>query len=332
MFSHWKLGNWKQRLKIRSQPTRKSLASDLATEIDAIASESSGRIHELFLQTLLGTEGNSELSVPEKLVGQAIAQSLNNNEQRAAAVPRLPTVIPLLLRQLRDPNASSRDYASIITQDPVLSTAVLRVANSVFFNPYRKTLDNFEHAVTALGILKLRMVLSTAVLQPVLLDRGDNLPQKVWDHSLAVAVCCQHLAERENADTYMAYMSGLMHDIGVVTLYNQTQLLSREYLDTKRPSATLLKNLIERWAQPLAQWVAEDWKMPPVIIQALTPVTASTQSSQLARIVQRANELCEAYAVCRAGQIDREELERLAARLKCPTNMLGILDSGYSQA
>ncbi len=111
-----------------------STLSPVAT--DGLSAEA---MYALFIETILGAEPmHTQLSLPEKLVGQAIEQQLRDPVQRAAAVPRLPTVIPMLMKQLRDPNSSARDHVALITQDPVIATAVLRVANSVYFNPYRK--------------------------------------------------------------------------------------------------------------------------------------------------------------------------------------------------
>jgi HD-like signal output (HDOD) protein len=288
--------------------------------------------HVAFVETVLGLrQVNAALSVPEKLVGQAVEQQLRNSEQRAAAVPRLPTVIPQLLKQLRDPNASARDYVAIITQDPVVATAVLRVANSVYFNPYRKALDNFERAVAALGSVKLRMVLSAAALQPVILNRGDNLPQQIWDHSLACAICCQYLAEREGVDAFKAYLTGLVHDIGVVTLYNHAHTLSREFLNEKRPSGTLLTQLFTRWAQLLGFWIAQDWKLPEEVVRALGEQSEAKQKTPLAQILRRSNQLCEAYHLHRMDKIERAEIERLAVELQFPSKILTILDSGFAE-
>ncbi len=323
----------KQLLGLRSPSSNKAvMPRDAANAVRGGDHAGARDIHARFVETVLGLQAiSSGLNVPEKLVGQAVEQQLRDPAQRAAAVPRLPTVIPQLLKQLRDPNSSAREYVAIITQDPVVATAVLRVANSVYFNPYRKALDNFERAVAALGIVRLRMVLSAAALQPVLLNRGDNLPQQIWDHSLACAICCQHLAERENVDAFKAYLTGLVHDIGVVTLYNHAQMLSREFLGDKTPSATLLKQLFAQWSQLLAFWIAQDWKLPEEVVRALAEQGEAKQKTPLALILRRSNQLCEAYHVFRAGGIERTELERIAAELQCPPKILSILDAGFAE-
>lgn len=303
-------------------PPRPATAPPADTALD--------RLRPLYLQLLLGGEGDDSapLSVPEKLVGQMVEQQVRDGELRGTAVPRLPTIIPLLLKQLRDPNASARDYVAIIKQDPVVAAAVLKVADSVYFNPYRKPLDNFERAVGALGIEGLRLVLSTAVLQPILQGRGDTLPQRVWDHSLACAVCCQQLAEREGVDSFKAYLCGLVHDIGMVTLYNQVQLQSRQYLDGQRPGSALLAQLLAQWSRPLAYWIAQDWQLPADIVRALGAQGERLPAPPpMARILERANHLCEAFLLQRAGRLEEEELARIAAALDFPDNIIAQMES-----
>ena len=65
-------------------------------------------------------------------------------------MPRLPEVIPLLLKSLRDPDASASDYVAIIKRDPLLAAAVLKVANSAYFKPSGSAHANYERAVVAL--------------------------------------------------------------------------------------------------------------------------------------------------------------------------------------
>ena len=236
-------GKWAQKLK-KLRRGGDSRANAAATRFDNKAANVaiqhySARVHAQYRQAIFGTAIGDVGSVPEKLVGQAIAQQVRDSEQRRNAVPRLPAIIPLLLRQLRDPHASARDYVAVIKQDPVVAAAVLKIANSVYFNPYRKNVENFEHAVATLGIDGLRMVLSTAVLQPIVRGQNSKLPQKIWDHSLACAVCCQQLAERAHSDGFKAYLLGLVHDVGAVTLFNQVQAQSAAHLNGQAPGMAL---------------------------------------------------------------------------------------------
>jgi HD-like signal output (HDOD) protein len=333
MFMQW-LQKWlaRRRPAIASRPARNT-AVGASAPVSATAAASDD-IHERYLRMLLAAEAPStaSLSVPEKLVRQVVEQQLRNGELRRAAVPRLPTVIPLLLKQLRDPNTSARDYVAIIRQDPVVATAVLSFANSAYFNPYRKPVDNFETAVAALGINGLRLVLSTAVLQPIVRGRGDNLPQKVWDQSFACAICCQQLAERRNLDSFKAYLTGLVHNIGAVTIYNQTQQQSQQHLPDARPSFNLLVQLIEQWAQSLTYWIAQDWQLPTEIVRALAAQGDKTASddASMATMLAASKRLSEAYMLERAGHLQRNELMRLATTLGFENDILTTLDNALA--
>lgn len=327
MLSKW-LQRWTRRRDVNAQAEemdaapRASLTPGQRTEYAAL--------HGRYLQSLLGatgTPGTGNLGVPEKLVRQVVEQQLRNGELRRAAVPRLPTVIPLLLKQLRDPNASARDYIAIIRQDPVVAAAVLTFANSAYFNPYHKQIDNFEQAVATLGINGLRMVLSTAVLQPIVRGRGDSLPQRVWDQSFICAICCQQLAAQTQLDTFKAYLLGLIHNIGMVTIYNQVQQQGAQHLQGAAPSTDLLLQLIAQWAQPLTFWIAQDWQLPEEIVRALGAQEEQATHSTLAGVLLRASYFAEAYALERNGQLERKALAALVQSLGMPADMLAQLDA-----
>ncbi|HET8710959.1 MAG TPA: HDOD domain-containing protein [Spongiibacteraceae bacterium] len=273
-------------------------------------------------------------SVPERLIAQTITQQMRDASLRRNTVPRLPAVIPVLLQQLRDPNASARDYVAVIRQDPVVATAVLKIANSAYFNPYRKKMEHFEQAVVTLGIEGLRLVLSTAVMLPIVRGQNNKLPQRVWDHSLACAVCCQQLAQRAHLDPFKAYLLGLVHDVGVVTLFNQLQLRCTEFLGAQAPSPGLLVQLVDELAQPLAYWIAQDWQLPVEIVRALAAQAEapSVKEPALSKILRLANSISEAYSLARMDLIEREELEGLLRELACPDNLLQQLNDVFSEA
>lgn len=291
------------------------------------------RIQPLYRQAVFDCATGNVSSVPERLVAQTIAQQVRDSSTRRTAVPRLPAIIPLLLQQLRDPNASAREYVAVIRQDPVVAAAVLKIANSVYFNPYRKKIENFEHAVATLGIEGLRLVLSTAVLQPIVRGQNSKLPQRIWDQSLACAVCCQQLALRAHVDPFKAYLLGLIHDVGVVTLFNQLQLRSAEFLGSQAPSPALLMQLVDELAQPLTYWIAQDWQLPPDIVRALAAQAEPPNDKQpvLSEILRRANCIGEAYLLVQMELLEREVLEDMIKQLDCPNGLQQQLDDAFSE-
>lgn len=319
--------------QLRNSDSRKVLANTSANnDGNAALQNIIDRIHPLYREAVF--DGSVEsLSVPERLVAQTITQQVRDVSLRRSAVPRLPAIIPLLLQQLRDPNSSARDYVTVIRQDPVVAAAVLKIANSVYFNPYGKKIENFEHAVATLGIEGIRLVLSTAVLQPIVRGQNSKLPQRIWDHSLACAVCCQQLAQRAHVDSFKAYLLGLVHDVGVITLFNQLQLRSAEFLGTQPPTSALLRQLVDEIAQPLTYWIAQDWKLPAEIVRALAAQSESIGNKEpaLNGILRIANCISEAYLLMRMEVMTRETLEELIAQLSCPPGLLQQLDDAFRE-
>lgn len=313
----------------RAKFTMPSSSNDHAEQLQNIAN----RINPIYRQAVFDCTVGSVSSVPERLVAQTIAQQVRDSSIRRNSVPRLPAIIPLLLQQLRDPNASSRDYVSVIRQDPVVAAAVLKIANSAYFNPYGKKIENFEHAVATLGIEGIRLVLSTAVLQPIVRGQNSKLPQKIWDQSIACAVCCQQLAQRAHVDPFKAYLLGLVHDVGVVTLFNQLQLRAVEFLGTQAASPALLLQLVDELAQPLTYWIAQDWQLPSDIVRALAAQAESPNDKQplLSGILRRARCISQAYLLAQMELLERTALEEFMVQLDCPDNLLQQLDDAFSE-
>jgi hypothetical protein len=153
----------------RNGPTKKGpekAAAGAAPSIMLTAADLEFEFYQAIFQSEVRRQ--SVLSVPEKLAVQVVEDTLKSAEQRNKAIPRLPSVVPQLLKSLRDPKASADSFVDIIRQDPVIASAVLKMANSAYFNPTRTRIDSFQRAVTTLGIQGLRSILSSAVMQPII--------------------------------------------------------------------------------------------------------------------------------------------------------------------
>ncbi len=52
-------------------------------------------------------------------------------------LPTIPAVVQRLIAALRDPDVDTRKIGAALSQDPILSAKVLRLANSAFFGGQR---------------------------------------------------------------------------------------------------------------------------------------------------------------------------------------------------
>lgn len=289
-----------------------------------------------FYGTILGKiDDRKPLSVPQKLVLSVVEKSLENREKRIKAVPRLPSVIPKLLQSLRDPKSSANDYVKIINKDPALSTAVLKLANSVYFNPTSKKVNSIETAVVKLGIEGLRSVLSTAVMQPVIQRKSyyySEFGHKLWNHSVCCAVACEIIAKKRGLEPYKAYLLGLVHDMGKITIFSElsSQFQQNRNQDNAQPGYAAFAPLMQSTSEQLSYTVAQDWSLPEEIGEALRQqinLKAGQKVGPYAHVLYQANLACEIYAIVRDNESELASGEQAILDLDLPESLFQQLDS-----
>ncbi|MEE8059347.1 MAG: HDOD domain-containing protein [Pseudomonadales bacterium] len=287
-----------------------------------------------FYTTILGNiDDQKPLTVPHKLVLGAVEKSLANQDKRIKAVPRLPSIIPKLLQSLRNPKASAKDYVKIINKDPAMSTAVLKLANSVYFNPISKRVTSIETAVVKLGIEGLRTVLSAAVMQPVIERQSyyyTEFGHKLWTHALCCAVTCELIARQRGLEPFKAYLLGLVHDIGKITIFSQ---LSNQFqLNAKQdqPGYAAFAPLMQSTSEMLSYTIAKDWELPEEICSALEQqinLTTSNQIGPYAHVLYQANLACEIYAIVQEDESQQDAAQQALVDMALPSDLFERLDS-----
>lgn len=261
-----------------------------------------GELAGQYTHRLFPASESAPLTVPQKLVIDIVKSNMPKKAYRSNLIPRLPSVIPRLLHSLRDPASSARDYVEIIRRDPTMSVAVLKLANSVYFNPIGKKINGIDRAVVKLGIVGLRLVLSAAVMQPIIQQHSAYFPhtgQKLWQHSLECAVVCECIAKSRKTESYKAYLVGLIHDIGKITVFSE---LCRQFTlhdEKHRPGHQAFAPVVALLAPAASYWIARDWELPTELCKALaeqTNLQSGVMISPYGQLLFQANLVSEAYA------------------------------------
>lgn len=140
----------------------------------------------------------------------------------ARHVDKLPSpsaVVVELLQRIDDEDMSSTQLARIIARDQALVVRMLRIANSPFYG-LRGRVESIADAIAVLGLRAVRSLAATSAvagglagIAPPGFDTGI-----FWRHSLAVAIASRALARRVKASEDVAYVAGLLHDIGTLML------------------------------------------------------------------------------------------------------------------
>lgn len=110
-----------------------------------------------------------------------------------------------------------RSVVGLINSEPAITIRVLRVANSAYYG-LSWSVASVRRAVLVLGLDAVRAIAAAACLERALPATAASVhkARQLLLHSIATAAACQALA----ADTHPtraadAFLSGLLHDIGV---------------------------------------------------------------------------------------------------------------------
>jgi HD-like signal output (HDOD) protein len=132
-------------------------------------------------------------------------------------LPTIPRVVQRLIDALRDPDVDTRKIGEALSQDPILSAKVLRLANSAFFGGQR-SMSSIDAAIALIGIEALnRLVVACGVSSSFKEIPGIDLAG-FWRDALVAAIAANKLAPRLGADGEEAYTCGLLHATGHLIL------------------------------------------------------------------------------------------------------------------
>ncbi|WP_086932917.1 HDOD domain-containing protein [Agarilytica rhodophyticola] len=319
-------------LKLANMFTKKTEISDSSEQLTVGECEiySISRSKEAYFRYLYPKKTSQKLTVPQKLVINVLKDTLQKKAVRQKTVPRLPSVIPKLLKSLRDPDSSAKHYVSIINKDPVMSAAVLKLANSVYFNPIGRRIDDIEKAVVKLGLDGLRTVLSAAVMQPIIQKDSSYFSQtgqKMWQHCLTCAVACEIIAEHRGIEKFKVYIMGLVHDMGLTTIFSELCKQFEQNQEEAQPGYNAFVPIMKVLGPAVNYWIAKDWELPKDICSALaeqTNIHTGMKVSPYAHILYQANFVSEVYVTLRRK--NEEMALGLLKELSLPIDLYDKLD------
>jgi len=179
-------------------------------------------------------------------------------------VPPFRQVAVQLLNLAGDPTVSMGRIVNLLRTDPVLTTGLLRVANSALFAS-RHEISDVDHAVTYLGLDVVRSLAVTAAMRGLIDTRPNPLALAFWRHSLATALTCRKLCGLARASSEYAYTAGLLHDVGQLGLM-------RLFPDYAHPVGSAVgrgESLIDAEARAFGidhcqagRWLFSRWRLP----------------------------------------------------------------------
>ncbi len=185
-------------------------------------------------------------------------------------LPPLPAVVSRLLTATQDNDVAATELERYLQVDPALSAKVLRVANSAYYG-MTKQISSLSQAVVILGIQQLRNMMLSISAMNLLRPSGPTqreAHQRFWLQAITTALSAQILAKRQRysvADQELAYLVGLMEDVGVLFLMINFPDASREIDRRVRAGETRSKvevAMLGLTHAQVGQVLAHFWRFP----------------------------------------------------------------------
>lgn len=136
-------------------------------------------------------------------------------------VRRLPTLNPVVVMVEKALNTEEPDVkrlSRVISDDPSLTSMLLKVANSALYGARRK-ITTVQEAVMRLGLNEVRKLVVDISVVNYVADMPKSLldPIKYWEHSIGVAICMEEIQNMTKVMGHngpRSHVVGLLHDIG----------------------------------------------------------------------------------------------------------------------
>jgi putative nucleotidyltransferase with HDIG domain len=223
-------------------------------------------------------------------------------------LPTLPGIVLELERVLHGDTSDAAEVVLIIEEDPSIAAAVLRVANSVaHYSSASGTITSLRDAVVRIGLNEVSRLASAVALIHVFGESSRQLDhKKFWHHSFMVASGARRMCLMSDQLRLVAedeaYISGLLHDIGLL-------ILDQFFPELYDRVAAVVQATGAEWAEKetevlgvghgeLGGRLLELWDLPDTVVQAVTwhhcPESAPEASTRLSQAL-RVEEFLSAY-------------------------------------
>ncbi len=198
-----------------------------------------------------------------------IKKVLNDNRHLAS----LPQTLSEVMRVVNDENSSAGDLAGVIMKDPSLTARVLRIVNSPFYGVGRQ-IGTMTQAVMTLGMRQVTaLALSSSVYRMTDSWQSSLERTRFWRHSLEVAIAARLIAEEiKYPHAEEAFISGLLHDIGVLILEKSYPAEFARLWKQAHKNGEMMEQEEELWGTNHArvgQFLLQQWHLPDRICEAV---------------------------------------------------------------
>lgn len=212
-------------------------------------------------------------------------------------LPVLPSVSAEVVSLTQEQDSDAKGLAQLIQSDQSLAGHVMRMANSAAFSSIGK-IQTLQQAIAKLGMRQIgQMALTVSVGHSVFKSSvsTQQIIEYLWRFSLASAIWSREVARLCRANTEVAFMCGLLHQIGKPVVINALVDLAGNDDELVKEHKQLLM-LIKKYHKVVGVNVAKRWNLPEAVVESITYINdyyAAPTCAQEVTIVSAANVLAK---------------------------------------
>ncbi|MBC3932491.1 HDOD domain-containing protein [Undibacterium curvum] len=289
-----------------------------------------------FNQWMLGPHLGAPSPYTERAVLAALDRVLHSELSGSQLIPRVPSVLPQLLKSLRDENITAGDLAQQIAKDVVLVAELMAEVNSSCYQGSQK-INSLDKAVQLLGLNGLRMLIARNAFRPLIQAQSGHLTNAlaplIWEYTEKTAQACRLLALQRGLDEFTAFLAGLLRHVGLIIAL---RTIDQTGVTRQLPaSARFQQNLMEQ-ALLLSVHVGRQWHFPDTVLDAVlhadTNENHAPDDYALSHCLWQALQITQLYLLQRAEVVATAEVEAMFEQmpqlLACCTGLQSAMDIG----
>lgn len=190
-------------------------------------------------------------------------------------LPVLPDVVQRTIELIDGDDVSQYEVVNILSEDPVLVSQLLGLANSPFYGLTGKV-ASIQKACVILGLHSIRnTLLGLAAMQAFPVEQSRIYDRRMlWQHAYRVAGIARFLAIRIGLEEGSAFTAGLLHDIGKLVLddcyHNRLQVVLQNQHEHDNHSFEAERQVFGIDHAKLGAQLAQYWKLPEVVVNAIS--------------------------------------------------------------
>ncbi|MCF5142255.1 HDOD domain-containing protein [Pseudomonas edaphica] len=253
-----------------------------------------------------------------ELSAEQIQQAL-----QGISVPPQPQIMVDLQMEQYMPDPDLEVIARLISQDPGLSGALLKIVNSPYYGLSNK-IASIQRAVNLLGSRSIINLINAQSIKGEMSDDTIVTLNRFWDTAQDVAMTCLTLAKRTGSQTVdEAYALGLFHDCGVPLMLkrfpNYMAVLEQAYANAG-PDCRVVdteNNAFNTNHAVVGYYTAKSWRLPEHVTDAIAnhhnalaifsdESSRNPQLKNLLAILKMAEHICSSHRVLGNQSADHE--------------------------